>query len=225
VILLPPGTKEARRPSNWWPPEKAGWIEYWITFDGEIARRLLDNGVIAARPAILPAVRADSIKPVFEQLVARFREDPDGSPARMAADVLRLLALCLEGEPSPRGSDPSPAGAATVNGLVAEALSVIRSPGRESISVKELVDEMLIARRTLERAFRRHFGHGIHEEILRHRLERAKRLLADRSLDIEHVAARSGFGNVRTLRRVFTAAAGLSPRAYRESILTHPDAA
>jgi len=91
--------------------------------------------------------------------------------------------------------------------------------------VDELTEEMLVARRTLERAFRKQLAHGIHDEILLCRLERTTQLLGDRSLSIEQVAIESGFGNVRSLRRAFVAAKGMSPQAYRNLLFSDPKAA
>jgi transcriptional regulator GlxA family with amidase domain len=50
-------------------------------------------------------------------------------------------------------------------------------------------------------------------------------LLSNRSLSIDEVAKASGFGNVRSLRRAFVAAKGMSPQAYRNLLPSDPQAA
>jgi transcriptional regulator GlxA family with amidase domain len=72
-----------------------------------------------------------------------------------------------------------------------------------------------------ERSFARHFRaetgttplRWLHEQRLLH----ARRLLEETDLDIEHVAARSGFGTATTLRDHFRRAAHTTPTAYRRA--------
>lgn len=69
----------------------------------------------------------------------------------------------------------------------------------------------------------RHFARCFHDEVRmtpakfveRVRFEAAQQLLAGGDDNLEHVAARCGFGSAETLRRVFLRRAGVGPAAYR----------
>ena len=58
-------------------------------------------------------------------------------------------------------------------------------------------------------------GRSLHEEILRAKLVRAKRLLRESDGTIEEVAEKSGFGSLPRFHEAFKEAEGLSPGEWR----------
>ena len=83
------------------------------------------------------------------------------------------------------------------------------------MTVADLVRQLPVTQRSLERRFRAALGHTIHEEIHRCRLERARRLLAKTDLSVKEVAAAAGFPNADNMGRVFRRLEGVSPSEYR----------
>jgi AraC-like DNA-binding protein len=201
------------------PSVGSTWSESWVNFNGYYLRSLLASGALPPGP-VIQSVATDAVQPVFARLMERINQTP-GNAQLIAADLFQLVALAV----GPTGAGKEAGQPDSMAQLVSEAVAIIWGEGRESITVKELTEEMLVARRTLERAFRKQLAHGIHDEILLCRLERTTQLLRDRSLSIEQVAIESGFGNVRSLRRAFVAARGMSPQAYRNLLLSDPKAA
>ena len=63
--------------------------------------------------------------------------------------------------------------------------------------------------------FKKVTGHTIHEEIVRHRLERVKVLLTTTTHTFDTVAALSGFHNTNHLRNVFKAKFGKTLTEWR----------
>jgi LacI family transcriptional regulator len=100
---------------------------------------------------------------------------------------------------------------------VASALQFIRNHAGQPIGVPHVVEQAGVSRRTLERRFSRALGRSISSEIMRCRLERAKRLLLETDLPSYRVAAGAGFGTIKTFNRIFRRAAGVSPRRFRQS--------
>jgi LacI family transcriptional regulator len=98
---------------------------------------------------------------------------------------------------------------------VAAAVRYIRDHAHEPIDVGDLLAEVPVSRRSLERRFRRHLERGIGEEIRRAHLERAKTLLAETDLPMSVVAQRSGFTDSRQLSIVFRQATGGTPTQFR----------
>lgn len=220
VLLLPPQTWHRYRPSF-----GSSWTEYWVGFNGDFARELVRSRAIDSQPSVITNIPAACLEAPFEKLIGRLTPGSECVERLLAANVFHLLALALGAGKIRSTEIIAHAGAAAGDQLVYDAMAIIRSAGRESITVEQLVEEMLVARRTLERAFRKQLGHGIHEEILHYRLERTRRLLSNRSMSIDEIAIESGFGNVRSLRRAFAAAMGMSPQAYRNLISSDPKAA
>jgi LacI family transcriptional regulator len=98
---------------------------------------------------------------------------------------------------------------------VAAALRFIRQHAHESIQVKDVLDEVPVSRRTLERRVRAALGRGVWEEIRRAHLERGKSLLAETEMSMSEVARHAGFSDQRQLSVVFRQETGLTPTAYR----------
>ena len=104
------------------------------------------------------------------------------------------------------------------NPMLARALEYIHEHACNGINAKELVDQLRIPRRTLERTFRKILGRSIHEEIIRTRLDHAKELLARPDLSIDQVAEYSGFGRNERFSVNFRQWEGTTPREYRQRL-------
>jgi LacI family transcriptional regulator len=101
---------------------------------------------------------------------------------------------------------------------ITQALRYIRSRAHESLEVREVVGNVVTNRRWLERAFRKHLGHTIHQEILRAQMDRARHLLATTRLRMSDVARGSGFGQATArFSRTFHQIEGVTPSAYRRN--------
>jgi AraC-like DNA-binding protein len=68
------------------------------------------------------------------------------------------------------------------------------------------------------RVFQRVLGLTPHQYLVRARLRRAARLLADDARPITEIAYDVGFGDLSNFVRTFRAAAGMSPRTYRAQV-------
>lgn len=101
---------------------------------------------------------------------------------------------------------------------LARALRTIRERACEGIGVEDVVRATPLSRSSLERGFRKLLGRSPHDELLRVRLDRARRLLAETDLKLAAVASRSGFPHVQHLCASFKAAYGKTPGSYRRSV-------
>jgi LacI family transcriptional regulator len=100
---------------------------------------------------------------------------------------------------------------------VAAALRFIKDHAARAIGVPDVIEQVGLSRRTLERRFQDALGRSIGAEITRCRLERAKLLLLETDLPSHSVAAGAGFGSVKTFNRVFRRAHGVPPKRFREN--------
>jgi LacI family transcriptional regulator len=82
--------------------------------------------------------------------------------------------------------------------------------------VGEVAEEVGVSRRTLERRFREVVGQSIAAEMMRLRLNRAKRRLAEGKVPLKTVAVESGFRSASHFCRVFTRVFGATPSRYRD---------
>jgi LacI family transcriptional regulator len=100
---------------------------------------------------------------------------------------------------------------------VATALRFIKDHAGQAIDVSNVVEEVAVSRRTLERRFVHAVGRSVLSELTRCRLERAKRLLVETDLPSYRVAADAGFGCLKTFNRLFRHSLGVSPRRFRQN--------
>lgn len=98
---------------------------------------------------------------------------------------------------------------------ICAALQFIRRKNGRDITVEDVVREVGVNRRLLERRFRELVGHTMLDEIQAVRLERAKRLLAETPYEVSKVADIAGFGSTPYFIHFFQKYVGKTPRRYR----------
>ena len=161
----------------------------------------------------------DAILAPYQSLLERLRGELTGFPHLIAADTLEILAAvsaAAECEPAELIAH-GPQDVVTVKDrMVAEAMRLIWQQSQGPMTVDNLSRQLPITRRSLERRFQAAIGHGIHEEIVRCRLERAKRLLVATDLSLKEVASAAGFPSADNLGRTFRRAEGVTPLEYRQ---------
>lgn len=213
VILLFPGVWHRYRPER-----AVGWDEWWVSFNGEAMDRLVRQRFFSPENAVLSIGLREAILGPYKALLDRLRKEATGFPHLIAADTMEILAAVsatAETEPAEliaRG----PQDVLTVKDrIVAEAMRLIWQQSHRPMTIDGLAKQLPVTRRSLERRFRAAVGHAIHDEIVRCRLERAKRLLVATDLSLKEVASASGFSNADTLGRAFRRAERITPVEYR----------
>lgn len=99
--------------------------------------------------------------------------------------------------------------------LVSRAATFIRGHAHEGIGVPEVLAVVPASRRTLELRFRKALGRSVHEEIVRVRITRAKRLLRATDMTVARVAEESGFGAIQRFHAAFRDSEGVPPGRWR----------
>jgi len=99
---------------------------------------------------------------------------------------------------------------------IKKAVRYIERHACDPISVADVVNEVKVSRRTLEYRFREYLGRSPREEIERVRFERARRLLADPTLNVREVARQVGFFDARRFSKLFRSRHNLTPTKFRE---------
>jgi LacI family transcriptional regulator len=98
---------------------------------------------------------------------------------------------------------------------LAEAVRFIREHACDPCSVTDVLREVPVGRRWLERQFVVQLGRTPHDEIARVRIESAQRMLRRPELGLEEIAFRCGFAGLKAFYQAFRKVAGTTPAAYR----------
>jgi LacI family transcriptional regulator len=101
---------------------------------------------------------------------------------------------------------------------VMRARHYIRQYGCQGIKTEQVADYVGVSRSSLEEHFRRELGCTVHQEILNHKLEVAKQVLAQPDVSSSEVAIRCGFTSLQYMYAVFRRELGCTPREYHERL-------
>lgn len=99
--------------------------------------------------------------------------------------------------------------------MVCSALQYIAQCAGTPVRAKSIAAHVHTTVRTLERHFREAMGRTMEQEVMRLRLEGAKRLLVERDFSIKQVAQECGFLRAKYFHHVFRKAEGITPLAFR----------
>jgi LacI family transcriptional regulator len=103
---------------------------------------------------------------------------------------------------------------------VGAALKFIHERAANPICIEDVVEHVQLSRRALEIRFQKAIGRTIHDELIRVRIERAKRLLLESDLQIPKVAMSVGFNTASYFVQVFSHEVGITPARYRTKMRT-----
>ncbi|MEX0611026.1 MAG: DNA-binding transcriptional regulator [Pirellulales bacterium] len=150
----------------------------------------------------------------------------DHAPRRVGYTAAELLSHLIAGEPPPREPVLLPPGriitcqstdtVAIDDELLAAAVSFIKHHSQEKIQVRDILREVPIGRRALEKGFRKWLGRSPAEEIRRIRVDRAVQMLCDTSWSMPRIAAAVGFVRPELLTRAFRRELGTTPSEFRK---------
>lgn len=102
------------------------------------------------------------------------------------------------------------------NNRLAPVIRYIKEHLTEKITIEVLARESCMSKSAFFQAFKDQFGIPPLEYVLRERIQQAKRILADASLNVTDVCYQSGFNNLNYFIRLFKRFEGVTPSAYRK---------
>jgi LacI family transcriptional regulator len=145
---------------------------------------------------------------------------------RIGYEAAALLHKMINGRPAPRKPillapveivvRASSEKVAIHDPEIMQALRFITDSASEPITVKDILKEVAMSRRSFERRFRETTGRTPKMKIVEAHIAHAKRLLVNTDLAIPKVAAQSGLVSQDVFCRVFRRQIGTTPSVYRK---------
>ncbi|QDU76790.1 HTH-type transcriptional activator Btr [Bremerella volcania] len=105
---------------------------------------------------------------------------------------------------------------------VSTTIEFIRQHFRRTISIGELAQLSGLSARQLQRAFRDTMGTGIHEFILKTRIESACHVLQTTETPISEIATQHGFCDQSAFTKTFRRLTGVTPARFRKESMAKP---
>ncbi len=212
--------------------ELAKWIASWrrplgIAVVGDVLARTVAGSILAAGRRVPDdaAIVGTGNEPVVCASAQPTLSSIDFGHGRVGYRAGQLLEALMDGEPPPTEPILLPPAELVARGstdvfavsdpVVAKALRFIADQNHRPIRVSDVVAQVPVSWRSLQRRFQQTRRCTIEKEIARLRLARAKRLLIETKMLVKQVATACGFADATRLCESFRAAEGLSPGQYR----------
>jgi AraC-like DNA-binding protein len=222
AIVIPPESLTLLFPGVWhrYKPDPAtGWVERWLTFNGELVHRLIEHhGLTPANP-VLPLRRTATLVGAFDRFYSGVSRSPTTQSIVLSLRAMSILSMAVEHVRRSVSSANAPTSQPLVQDeMVAAAIDMIWTQSHRPLSVEQIAGELGVSRRTIERRMRATVGRSVLEEIQACRLSRAKRLLRETDLAVKTVAYLSGFGSVERFRLGMLKSEKSTPGAFRREV-------
>jgi AraC-like DNA-binding protein len=203
------------------PDPETGWQERWISLNGQTVHQLMDHEFISPSRPVCECSGAEELSRRFDRLLDRIHSKPTENSILLSLRAMDFVAEVIEQtatQPLPIAANPSGPIEGVTDSLVARTLELIWTYSHRPLSVDQLVADLPVSRRTLERRFAQERSHSILDEINICRVNRAKRLLAETDLPVKTVAYLAGFTSQEHMRVTYSKQQGCSPSAYRRQL-------
>lgn len=197
---------------------------HWNRFDACETRGLMieiDPSRFADRPMVARALESrlkldgGEFDGLARAVLRESAEPDDAGVVALEGTLLELLAgIAREASPRPGHAQPR---------WLSEAREIIRAECDKPLTLSAVAARVEVHPVTLARAFRRHFGRSVGEELRGARIELAQRLLADSDEPLTRVALAAGFYDQSHFANTFRRLAGVTPGRYRREVRGEPE--
>lgn len=190
------------------PEEGRDWHEYYVAFEGPIFDALETCGVLAPSQPVRrlgdPHFWRDRFIALFPPLGARNQPNACKQLGGLVAFLLAATA------------DRSPADTATaMRAWLSRATDILATPGEAVADLKAVAQSCGLGYENFRKQFAALMGESPAAYRRRALIERAQRLMRERDLTDQAIAAALGFCDEFHFSRTFKQIAGLGPRAWR----------
>lgn len=212
LVFVPSGMKIR----GWSVPERPStWFNLYIDPKARFVDPEFSADLLRLEPRL--HVNAPVAWTTGEKIASLLARHP-AQTAMEAETLCSLLMLELAAEvAAPRCTTAATGGLGRRRALMAE--SYVRDHLDRDISLASLAAVVGLTPNHFLRAFRETFGMPPHAYVLARRIERAKELLADRSLSVTAIALATGFCDSSHFATAFKKRVGVPPSRYRASLL------
>lgn len=164
-----------------------------------------------------------AVTPRVHERITEFRREIEtrapGHQVRISALWLDFTVECARSCERPATGENAASPASRADLLIQRIKAFIVENHAAALTLDEIAWQAKLSREHVARTFRQATGHTVFDYLQLVRIEVAQQLLSDSALPITEVARRTGFSSATLFGRVFKRQLGLSPIAYRQSVL------
>jgi len=195
-----------------WPGRKHGGIAdypvdlefFWIHFRMNPG---LESSSMLGIPQHTTVKNGEFLESLFRHYL---NEDATNRLDPVSASMLVWLMLC---EVARQSNAPAPGGSAAI--LAGRADAYIRTHFQNQLSTSIVADQMQCNARYLSRVYHEVYAETVTQAIHHRRLEHARRLLVESTMNVNEIAAACGIDDASYFLKLFKRQTGMTALAYR----------
>ena len=203
MFLLFPGEWHSYRPDP-----QTGWKEYWIGFNSEFMRNLVERKFFSKDKPVLKVNIHEDIVALYNEAISAAERQESGFQQFLAGIVMRLVSLAYFYDKNQQYEKSD------IADKVAQAKVIIQE-NYSDISPEEIASKLCLSYSTFRKTFKEYTGFSPARYIGEVRMSKAKELLTNTSLSIKEVAYHVGYNNHDYFFTAFRHVTGRTPAEYR----------
>jgi AraC-like DNA-binding protein len=204
VFFLFPGVWHRYRPDT-----ETGWNEHWVSFDGEVVRRLVKNNFFSSRAPVFKLGQEEEWLALFTKLITVIKLNRPALQQVMAGFAAQMLGLLYSGQQAVLVSDGP-----TLH-IVQKAITKMQTELESSLNAQTLARELNVSYSSFRHTFQQHTGSSPHQYLLELRLVHSRNLLTQTVQSVKEIAQRVGFDDEHYYCRYFKMKTGMTPGQWR----------
>jgi AraC-like DNA-binding protein len=188
------------------PDPETGWDEYWVSFDGDMPRRLLEHGILSPKQAVYDVGLRESILRCYKDLIDIVDADRIGSrqiAATLTAQLIARARAAIQVDDAPAQK------------MLRDAVFCIEQNVNQPIDFGRLATDLNIGYSAFRHKFKQHIGLSPKQYHLELRISKAKSLLTNTTLTVNEIAGALNFGSPYYFMKLFKKRAEMSPTQWR----------
>lgn len=203
VVFLFPGVWHRYKPLA-----EGAWHTFWISFNGRLAKHLVDQSHFSASDPIYDLGYQQTLIQTFMEVMETSRSEFTGYQQVLAGDVCKLLGWlhALRRREEFKDTD--------IDALMQQAKLIIMNCPLDT-SMEEVAAAINMGYSKFRKVFRQYTGMAPKQYQMQIRINKAIHLLNDEARSIKEVAIESGFISPFYFSRIFKRKTGYSPQDYR----------
>ena len=206
VILLFPGIWHRYKPSA-----ASGWHENWISFNGDVARRIMVEYFMPAKPIVQLGHDRELIT-LIKSTAELLQKEGDGYQHRATARVMEALAIIEPHRPLPNNKQ-------SANAVkIQKARIYLTENFAQAIDMYALAIKYGMSYALFGKLFKKITGKGPKKYLVDIRIDKARELLRHTELSVSEIAEKTGFTTIYFFSRLFKRWEGRTPLSYRKRL-------
>jgi AraC-like DNA-binding protein len=204
VFLLFPGVWH-----RYQPDDKTGWHEFWIGFDGEIARNWQKNKFISSSQPVIKINSEDTVLATFSRIIQAVRANRPALQQILVGAAANLMGLIYSAQQTPQLAEHS------ASNVIEQAIGRMETDSGVALDMEKLSQDFGVSYSWFRSAFASHTGLAPHQYLLEMRLLRARNLLVQSKISIKEIARQTGFQDEHYFSRLFRQKMKITPSQWR----------